>query len=150
VVPPAPGQQVFAPRFSPDGRWVVFHAVSGPVNRTIYVARLREGTPLDKKDWMAVTDGSTLDREPVWGPDGRLIYFLSERDGSRCVWAQYLDHETKKVQGGPFPVYHSHLARRSLGNVPNTAQIGLSVAPGKLVLALNELTGTIWMAELPQ
>jgi Tol biopolymer transport system component len=150
VVPPAPGQQVFAPRFSPDGRWVVFHAVSGPVSRTLYVARLREREPLDKKDWIAVTDGSSLDREPVWGPDGRLIYFLSERDGSRCVWAQRVDAQTKKGSGGPFPVYHSHLARRSLGNVPNTAQIGLSIAPGKLVVALNEFTGTIWMAELPQ
>ena len=66
------------------------------------------------------------------------------------MWAQRLDPESKKVQGSPFPVYHSHLARRSLGNVPNTAQIGLSIVPGKLVVALNELAGAIWMAELPQ
>jgi hypothetical protein len=45
------------------------------------------------------------------------------------------------------PAYHFHSARRSLANVANPDRVGLSVAPDKVVFALGELTGNIWMAE---
>ena len=32
-----------------------------------------------------------MDREAVWGPGDNVLYFLSEREGFRCIWAQALD-----------------------------------------------------------
>jgi hypothetical protein len=46
----------------------------------------RDGVAPEEKEWIGVTDGSTLDVEPRWSPDGSLIYFLSDRDQSRCIW----------------------------------------------------------------
>ena len=39
---------------------------------------------------------------PIWSPDGNLLYFLSERDGFRCIWGQKLDPASKRPLGAPF------------------------------------------------
>jgi hypothetical protein len=135
-------------RFSPDERWLCFHAATGVVNRRVYVAPFRGPQRIEEKDWIPVTDGSALDREPCWSPEGSLIYFLSERDAFRCVWAQRLAPATKQPIGEPFPVYHSHAARRSLIQVGDTGRTGFFVVPGRMVFTLNELSGNIWVMEL--
>jgi hypothetical protein len=47
-------------------------------------------------------------RRPAWSPDGNLLYFFSDSDGSRCIWARRLDPKTKKPVGTPFAVLHLH------------------------------------------
>jgi hypothetical protein len=32
-----------------------------------------------------IVDGEDFDRQPVFSPSGDMIYFLSDRDGARCV-----------------------------------------------------------------
>ncbi len=137
--------------FSPDDRWVSFHVRTGPLSRQIFVAEVRgeDGeTPAPEESWIPITDGKTLDREAAWSPNGNLLYFLSDRDGFRCIWAQRLQPRTKRPVDDAFPVMHFHHARRSLramGN--NVGAIGLSVAKDKLVFALGDVTGNIWMRE---
>jgi Tol biopolymer transport system component len=36
-----------------------------------------------------------LDREATWSADGNTIYFLSDRDGFRGMWARNLNAKTK-------------------------------------------------------
>ena len=90
-----------------------------------------------------------MDRYAFWSPDGKLLYFLSERDGFRCIWAQRLDPATKHPSGAAFPIRHFHTSRRSLATVGDPLYIGLSVAVDKLVFSMTERTGNIWMTELP-
>jgi hypothetical protein len=99
------------------------------------------------KEWIAVTDGLGLDREPQWSPDDNLIYFLSVRDQFQCIWAQRLDRVTKRPVSSAFPLYHFHRARLSSWNL-NSGYTGLSVAQDKIVLSLKEGTGNIWMTKL--
>jgi eukaryotic-like serine/threonine-protein kinase len=80
-------------------------------------------------------------------PDGGTIYFVSERDGFRCIWAQPLDSVTKQLAGSPVAIYHSHNARRSLLNVP-TSVFSIAVANDKVVFDMGESTGNIWAADL--
>ena len=103
--------------------------------------------PVTSDEWIAVTDEDTFHDKPLWSPDGRLLYFTSDQDGYRCIWAQRLDPNTKRPVGSPFAVYHSHSARRSLLNA-DILKLELAVAPGKLVFQLGEITGNIWMATL--
>ena len=132
-----------ASRFSPDDRWIALHFVLPPGDRRqIFIVPFRNGTPGDLSDWRAVTDGSGSDARPAWSPDGNLLYFLSDRDGSNCIWAQPLDSATKRPAGAAFGVLHLHQARN---RVFNSGAFRLAVAQDKIVFSMPELTGNIWM-----
>jgi Tol biopolymer transport system component len=136
-----------AARFSPDGRWLTFQTVIEPATRRqIFVAPIRNGVAAGEGDWIPITDGSGLDRNAVWSPGGNLLYFLSERDGFRCIWAQRLDRVNKRPAGAPFAVYHFHQARHSLMSAQEVARIGLSVVRDKIVFSMAETSGNVWLA----
>jgi Tol biopolymer transport system component len=79
------------PTWAPDGRFVVFAAVSNP-------HQVRAVDTLNHEDcdlWMLAADGTTLvnltagastDLMPTWGNDGR-IYFVSTRSGQDNIWS---------------------------------------------------------------
>jgi len=143
-----PRLALYPESFSPDGEWIAFQArpVDNDSSRTIYVAPFHDGSVGGQDTWIAVTDGSQMDREGKWSPDGRLLYFLSERDGFRCLWGQRLDRKTRHPEGAPFPVYHFHHAQQSLTNLGSPGKVGLSVTKGGLLFSMSEMTGNIWMA----
>jgi Tol biopolymer transport system component len=134
-----------SPHLSPDGNWITFHT-SDRVNRQVMVAPY-DGSLIPESKWIHVTDGKALDREPRWSSDGKSVYFLSDRDGFRCVWARDLD-STKKPAGSIHPFVHLHSARLSLTHVPNSGHVSISSFGNKLILAIGELTGNIWITEL--
>ena len=90
-----------------------------------------------------------MDRYAEWSPDGNMLYFLSERDSFRCIWAQRLDPVTKRPTGDAFAVRHFHTSRRSLTTIGDPVNLGLSVAIDKLIFSMVERTGNIWMASAP-
>jgi hypothetical protein len=104
---------------------------------------------LKESEWIPVTDGSQKDFKSRWSPDGNLLYFVSHRDGFRCLWAQRLDPRTKRPLGAAFEVFPSHRARLSLMNV-NVTGLEFSVAHDKIIFNLGELGGNIWMANFDQ
>jgi Tol biopolymer transport system component len=132
------------PRPSPDGLWIAFHQ-TGPGKPRVFVAPLHEKERAHAKEWIPVTAGEYDGRSARWSPDGNLLYFLSDRDGFRCVWAQRLAARTKRARGAAFGVQHFHHARLSLMGVADPEEIGLSIANNRLVLAIPERTGNIWM-----
>jgi len=97
-----------------------------------------------RSEWIPVTDGQGGDK-PRFSYDGKLIFFTSDRDGFRCIWAQRLGPD-KHPAGDPFAVYHFHQRRRSLGNLSDTEFL---VAVGPKMIAFNqaETTGKIWLLE---
>ena len=143
-----PKLALYPESFSPDGAWVAFQArpVDNDSNRTIYVAAFADGHVGGPDSWIPVTDGNHMDREVKWSPDGGLLYFLSERDGFRCIWAERLDRQTKHPAGEPFAVYHFHHSQQSLSNLGSPGKVGLSVTRDGLLFSLAETTGNIWLA----
>ncbi len=83
------------PRFSPDARWVVFHERVGTTRRQVFVVPIPEQGQLSDEDLIPITDGTQNDFHAAWSPDGALIYFGSDRDGFRCIYAQPVDPKTK-------------------------------------------------------
>src|SRR5262249_32759763 len=108
-----PESVLTTPHLSPDGRHVAFTMVRPGRARRIYVAPLGDG-PIPERLWTVVIDGANLERQPYWAPSGNAIYFLSERDGFRCIWAQRVDASTRRPVGEPFAAYHMHRTRYSL------------------------------------
>lgn len=135
-----PEYSLYQPQFSPDDRWIAFLAKTGHDRSRIYVTPFDDAT-----NWIPITDGENLDDKPRWSPDGSLIYFISERDGFRCIWAQRVDAATKKPKGEPFNVHHLHASRRSLRNV-GLGPLEISVARNAMIFNLGEITGNIWRA----
>jgi Tol biopolymer transport system component len=142
-----PKYAITFPRLSADERWILFQTVITQTQRGIFLAPLREWHVAPESSWIPITNGRTPDRNAVWSPDGNLVYFLSERDGFRCFWAQRLDATSKRPRGDPFVVQHFHQARR--GFLPDDfSGLPLSVAPDKLVFPMRDRTGNIWLATL--
>jgi Tol biopolymer transport system component len=137
-----PEYQTWNAHFSHDGHWVTFNATKDGRSE-VYVVPFRKA-PVPRSEWIPVTDGQGGDK-PRFSYDGKLIFFTSDRDGFRCIWAQRLGPD-KHPAGDPFAVYHFHQRRRSLGNLSDTEFL---VAVGPKMIAFNqaETTGKIWLLE---
>jgi Tol biopolymer transport system component len=96
-----PGEQGgrFQLSWSRDG--LFFAYVRAPnrdqeVNR-LWMLRVADGEAL------AVTDGPTGSWNPIWSHDGRTLFFISNRGGSRDLWQQRLTRE-RAPSGEPSPI----------------------------------------------
>jgi hypothetical protein len=138
-----------AARLSWDSRWVTFYEGSDEGYPRIFVAPILPDRASARADLIPITDGLTWDALPEFSPDGRILYFQSERDGSRCLWAQRLDADTKKPVGKAFPVQHFHQAALTLLHV-KPGQRAIAVARDKIVITVAERTGNIWLASFEE
>ena len=135
---------IFSPRFSFDERWIVFHAGIHADATRLLVAPFRNGAIAPSAEWIEVTSGEFWDDKPRWAPGDSAIYFLSLRDGFRCLWAQRLDPVTKAAAGGPEAILHLHEAGHTMMQ-SQFSQFELAVANDKAVLTLPDRTGSIWV-----
>jgi hypothetical protein len=135
-----------AGRFSPGERWVAFSGWhEGEHKRQILVVPITPDGTVAPSQVVEITNDEFFNQEPVWSPDGRRIYFLSDRDGPNCVWARDVDAVSKQPTGDIFAVAHFHSARRLIrGPTANAGSVGLSAAGNFLVLTLTDTTGNIW------
>ncbi len=139
------------PRFSPDNRWIAFSAGRSGVSGTVlFIAPFRGASEVPFGEWRIISDTSDIFVGAAgWSPDGNLVYFMSDRDGFRCFWAQRLDAATKRPQGPPLevqPFHHAQVRSSSAQWQPGMA--GTSMAGGRLAFTRVETRGNIWMAEL--
>jgi serine/threonine protein kinase len=59
--------------------------------------------PAQGGDAVQVTDDADFDWDPVWSPDGKYIYFSSDRGGSMNLWRVPIDEQTGRTTGPPEP-----------------------------------------------
>ncbi|MDX2149472.1 MAG: protein kinase [Bryobacteraceae bacterium] len=141
-------EALYSGHLSRDGSWVVFNAVKSQDATQLYVARVENGKAAPPDQWVPVSDGRSVHQGPQWAPDENRIYYLSERDGLRCVWSQRLDPTTKKPLGEPEAVRHFHEVRRSFQHLRSfDDRTRLAVGGSVVVVALGELRGNIWLRE---
>ena len=141
-----PELPVYVSRFSPDGQWVSFK-VDLDMHRTrIFIARVKEDSASPVNEWIAVTEGGAWDDLPLWSPNGNLIYFTSDRDGYRCVWARRLNRATKQPLGEAFAVRHFHRIQHSLVAI-GLSEMTLTLGNNQLFFPMAELRGNVWMME---
>jgi Tol biopolymer transport system component len=83
-------------------------------HRIAYTQRLGGGRQRDMRDiWTIssttgesrpVTQDPANDWSPVWSPDGRFLYFASDRGGSMNLWRVAIDEVTGSPRGEPEPI----------------------------------------------
>jgi hypothetical protein len=104
---------------------------------------LRDGKAEERAAWIPATEPGAWVDKPRWSAAGHTVYYVSDRDGFVCIWAQQFDPAARKMIGEPKNVAHFHSGRVSLGAVFG---LELSVAENKLVFNLAEASGNIWLA----
>jgi Tol biopolymer transport system component/DNA-binding winged helix-turn-helix (wHTH) protein len=138
-----PNYDLWQPHFSRDGRWIVFEATRKLPERaesTLYVVPVRGGP------WVPITDGKQWDDKPRWSPDGKAIYFLSDRAGFYNIWGIRFDPATGRPLGEPFRVtsYDSPSLRMTGRGTPITE---FSLTENRLFLPLEQSSGNIWILD---
>ncbi|MGH9841215.1 MAG: winged helix-turn-helix domain-containing protein [Blastocatellia bacterium] len=141
VVTSHPEYSLWQPRFSPDERWICFNAINTTEAgvSTIYVV------PSSGGDWTRVTDARHWEGKARWSPDGKTIYFVSNRTGFFNVWGVRFDLRTGKPAGEAFRVTEFESPGRMV--LPLLGRMELALAAERLVLPIMEVSGSIWVLE---
>jgi Tol biopolymer transport system component/DNA-binding winged helix-turn-helix (wHTH) protein len=98
------------PSWSPGGQRIAYWALqAGSGQRDIWTI------PASGGETIRVTNDQALDWNPVWSPDGKYLYFASDRGGSMNFWRVPLDETSGRVLGAPETVvtpsvYSQHLS----------------------------------------
>jgi Tol biopolymer transport system component/DNA-binding winged helix-turn-helix (wHTH) protein len=141
VVASHPEYYLWQGRFSPDGRWISFNAykATDAAVSTVYVVSASGGP------WVSITEGQYWDDKPRWSPDGKAIYFVSNRTGFFNVWKVRFDPTSGKPQGQPARVTSFESSTQMI--MPNIVSMEMALTSDRLILPLMETSGGIWVLE---
>jgi len=109
--------------WSPHGHRIAYAGRRNATQRDVWTIPAGGGEPVE------VTNDAALDANPVWSPDGKNLYFVSDRAGSMNIWRVPIDEQTGSVLGPPQPVtapssYSAQLSFSRDGSRVAYAQIG--------------------------
>lgn len=138
VIAADPDRNLYQATYSPDQRWIAFNATS-PGLSAIYMVSADGG------QWTPVSEGAFWDDKPRWSPDGRTLYFVSNRSGFLNVWGRRFDLESGKPSGDPFQVTNLENPSERVSSPVNTME--LAIAPNHMILPIVEASGAVWVLE---
>ena len=104
------GTRLSRPFLTPDLRVLAFRRTVEE-NDQLFTAVVSAG-PIPEGQWIPLGPPEQDTRACGWSPDSRVLYFVSSRDGTRCLYAQRLDSAGRPV-GDAFAVQHFHGIRNA-------------------------------------
>ncbi len=132
-----------AASLSHDDQWLAIAAGKPDGKAAIYVVPVRD-QQVPEKEWVFICEGEQYLGSPRWSPNGRLLYYLSDRGGECAIWAQRLNPAGRKPLGDAFVVFRPHSTRRGM-NIP-AGNGALGIAPDRLIFYMAEASGNVYMA----
>ncbi|MDX2033464.1 MAG: winged helix-turn-helix domain-containing protein [Blastocatellia bacterium] len=145
VIASHPDQNLYQGRFSPNDRWISFIAAKAKDAgiSTVYVIPAAESAV--GSEWRRITEGRHFDDKPRWAPDGRTLYFISNRTGFLNVWGIRFDPAAGAAVGEPFRVTAFESPGQML--LADVRIMEMALAADRLVLPIMEVSGGIWILE---
>ena len=121
------------PAWSPSGKRIAFwtHTATVEGQRDIWTMAA------DGTDPLPVMEDVATDWDPFWSPDGRWLYFISDRDGLPNVWRVPIDESTGRVTGDLQPV---------TAGVSNVMEASMAADGSGLAVNIGRTTGEISVA----
>jgi Tol biopolymer transport system component len=89
------GTDAVQPHWSPHGHRIAYWGLRTGGQRDIWTIPAGGGEPV------AVTNDLFVDWNPVWSPDGKFLYFISDRSGNMNVWRVPTEEQTGEALGPP-------------------------------------------------
>jgi len=89
------GDAVLASWSPHDQRIAYTHRLGNPTQSAIWTIRVSGGTP------KPVINERATNWNPVWSPNGRYLYFSSDRRGSMNLWRVPIDEASGETRGEP-------------------------------------------------
>ncbi len=86
------------PSCSPGGHRIAYWTNHKGGQRDLFTIPAGGGDPV------AITDDAATDWHPIWSPDGRYLYFCSNRGGSHNIWRVPIDERTGERLGDFEPI----------------------------------------------
>jgi len=102
LVPSARFEQAYTPRFSADGRSVVYSAWTSGGFRDIRLVDVATG------QFRELMHDRAMDQQPLFSRDGKRVYFASDRSGVSNIYAydlatRHLSQVTNVINGAYYP-----------------------------------------------
>jgi dipeptidyl aminopeptidase/acylaminoacyl peptidase len=133
-----PQVDLWAPQFSPDGRWVAYLKNSTEGVSILNVISSSGGTPVQ-----ITSDPSWADK-PRWSPDGRTIYFISNHGTMFLnVWGIHFDPAAGKVIGQPFKITSFENPGQTIST--RISWLEMTFGQNRLLLPITQVSGSIWI-----
>ena len=82
------------PSWSPNGDRIAFWFMPPSAGRSDIATISRNGGEIE-----VITKDASTNWNPVWSPDGKFLYFASDRSGNMSFWRVAIDELTGKVEG---------------------------------------------------
>ena len=86
------------PSWSPNGHRIAYSGRLDHPVRGVWTVKADGG------DATAVTDHVATNWNPTWSPDGKYLYFASDRSGSMNLWRVPIDEQSGETLGDPEPI----------------------------------------------
>jgi serine/threonine protein kinase/Tol biopolymer transport system component len=115
------------PSWSPANDWIVYWSTNGG-QRDLFTVAAAGGPRIQ------LTNDAAFDWCPVWSPDGRFVYFSSDRGGAMNLWRLPINHSSGRASGPPTPVTTGVQASASL---PSFSRDGARMAFRSRVASVN-------------
>jgi len=121
------------PSWSPTGRRIAFfHRFSQQPGGHVWTV------PAEGGEFTPLTHGAARDWSPAWSPDGRYVYFASDRGGSMNLWRVRVDEGSGRPLADPEPV---------VTPATSVAHVSLSADGKQLVYSSVLVTSNVQRAE---
>jgi dipeptidyl aminopeptidase/acylaminoacyl peptidase len=143
IIASHPDQNLYQARFSPNNRWISFiaaKATDAGISTVHAISATEAGG-----EWQQITEGKYFDDKPRWAPDGRTLYFISNRTGFLNVWGIRFDPATGKAVGEPFRVTTFESPGQMI--LTDVRSMEMTLSANRLILPVMEVSGGIWMLE---
>ena len=144
VVLSSPGDRIMDASLSPDGHWIAWHA-GEPDGRAAVRITPVEGPGDGTRKTITVAEAGDFLSSPGWSPNGRWLYYLSEKNGRCSIMARELDPRTRVPLGAEREVFTTTESRLWL-NFPKTNG-AIAVAADKIVFEGSRMIGNIYLAK---
>jgi len=126
---------------SVDGQRLAFTLARPDGTAALYEADVAR-SPSPPSSWTLVAEDRRLLGSPAWSPDGRFLYFVSQRDGSPCVWVQPLAPDGR-LAGAATAALHLHSGNGLWGQ-----KTRVGVTAERVFVLATAVRGDIWSIEL--